>query len=297
MSTASLQLDVESLRTLLTVLDLGGMTRAAERLGMSQSAVSWKIKRLEERVGHPLLVRDGRDLRPTRETRNLLPDARRIVDLHDRAVARLASDGLSGSVRLGSNEEIDPQRMARLLGRFDRTHPNASVEFVIDHSVDLAARLDRGDLDVAILQVDDAGRRDDDLVLWSDELAWVTSAAYPYEQEGGPDCPIPLITFGDLCFYRRVSEPLLEAAGLDFKVAFSGWSTPGLVAAVGAGLGVGILGARYLDHPDLTRWRIGEGLPPLPDVHQVVRVAPMAPAEVADAIIDALEGDLLDPAA
>ena len=48
-----MQLDVESLRTFAAVLDQGTMTAAGESLGMSQSAVSWKIKRLEERVGRP----------------------------------------------------------------------------------------------------------------------------------------------------------------------------------------------------------------------------------------------------
>ena len=59
----ALHLDVESLRAYLAVLDTGGMTRAAERLGMTQSAVSWKIKRLEERLGRPLLIRDGHAVR------------------------------------------------------------------------------------------------------------------------------------------------------------------------------------------------------------------------------------------
>ena len=70
-----MQLDIESLRVYLTVLDAGGMTRAAERLHMGQSAVSRKVSRLEERVGQSLLIRDGHTLRPTRAGRALLPDA------------------------------------------------------------------------------------------------------------------------------------------------------------------------------------------------------------------------------
>ena len=67
-----MQLDVESLRAFAPVLETGGMTRAAERLGISQSAVSWKIKRLEERIGRDLLVRHGRSLRPSRDGEELL---------------------------------------------------------------------------------------------------------------------------------------------------------------------------------------------------------------------------------
>ena len=82
-----MQLDIESLRVYLTVLDAGGMTRAAERLHMGQSAVSRKVSRLEERVGQSLLIRDGHTLRPTRAGRALLPDAREMIDIHDRAAA------------------------------------------------------------------------------------------------------------------------------------------------------------------------------------------------------------------
>ena len=95
------QLDVESLRTLIAVLDWGSMTRAAQQLGMSQSAVSWKIKRLEQRVGRPLLIRDGHDLRPTRDGSALLDDARSIVEIHDRAVQRLSSPEFTGRIRVG----------------------------------------------------------------------------------------------------------------------------------------------------------------------------------------------------
>ena len=63
-----MQLDIESLRAFVTVLQLGGMTAAADALGMSQSAVSWKIKRLEERVGRALLVRDEGSLRRAHAT-------------------------------------------------------------------------------------------------------------------------------------------------------------------------------------------------------------------------------------
>ena len=115
-----MQLDVESLRTFLAVLDQGSMTNAARRLQLSQSAVSWKMKRLEDRVGRPLLIRDGRNLRPTRDGRLLIDEARIIVEAHDRAVARLRSPELSGRVRLGTNEEIAAARLVGIVGRFNR---------------------------------------------------------------------------------------------------------------------------------------------------------------------------------
>ena len=140
-----MQLDVESLRTFTTVLDLGGMTRAAEALDISQSAVSWKIKRLEEKVGRDLLIRDGRTLRPSRDGRELLDYARTIVATHDEAVSRLESSELTGTVKLGTTEEISAARMCDVLARFNRIHPGAMIEFVVDGSSRLDAMLQRTD--------------------------------------------------------------------------------------------------------------------------------------------------------
>lgn len=287
-----LQLDVESLRTLLAVLDHGGMTRAAEHLHLSQSAVSWKIKRLEERVGRPLLIRDGHSLRPTRDARALLDDARSIVELHDRAALRLASTELTGTVKLGSNEEVDPARMAAMLGRFKQTHPGATIEFLIDHTEHLTENLDLAVIDVGIIQVDDHDLRPTDTVLWSDPLRWVRSCEADFDPAG----TVPLITFGEHCFYRKLSEPLLVDAAIDHAVAFSASSISGVRAAVGAGLGVGVLGSRYLD-ADIVPWAPGDDLPALPMIHQIVRTVPGEAADVATALVDAIAAELLDPLA
>lgn len=284
------QLDVESLRVLLAVLDHGGMTRAAERLHLSQSAVSWKIKRLEERIGRPLLIRNGHALRPTRDARALLDDARSIVELHDRAAIRLARTDLAGAVKLGANEEVDPIRMAAMLGRFKRTHPAATIEFVIDHTEHLSDQLDRGVIDVGIIQVDDDDLRDADTVLWTDRLQWVVCCETSFD----PSDTVPLITFGEHCFYRTLSEPQLVEAGIDHAVAFSASSISGVRAAVGAGLGVGVLGSRYLDG-DIVAWPPGADLRALPIIHQIVRTVPGETPAVAAALVDAISAELLDP--
>ena len=285
-----MQLDVESLRTLIAVIDIGSMTRAAEHLDLSQSAVSWKIKRLEERVGRPLLIRDGRTLRPSRDARALLDDARLLVEVHDRAAARLATSELTGTVTLGSNEEVDATRMASLLGRFNRMHPGATIEFVIDHTEKLKSDIQAARVDVAIIQVDDQQLRPGDTVLWSSELRWVTSAEWSYD----PSETVPLVTFGDHCFYRALSEPLLDAAGIDHVVAFSGSSLTGVRAAVAAGLGIGVLAEHYVGD-DVVPWGPGDDLPPLPTAHQIIRTVPGETPDVANELVEAISSEYFEP--
>ena len=94
------RLDIDSLRTLQAIVESGSFTAAAARLHLTQSAVSWKIKRLEERLGHALLVRDGKSVELTEMGRELLLHADKILAAHDEAIAALELRELTGTVRL-----------------------------------------------------------------------------------------------------------------------------------------------------------------------------------------------------
>ena len=281
-----MQLDVESLRTFLAVVDHGGMTRAAEHLDLSQSAVSWKIKRLEARVGKPLLLRDGHSIRPSRDGHALLDDARQMVQIHDNAVCRLQCSDLTGHVKIGANEEVDAGQMASVLGRFKQLHPGATIEFVVAHTEQLVSQVSAGGLDVAVVQVDAEHLLESDELLWTDQLCWATSRECLFA-----DGTVPLITFGDHCFYRPLSEPLLTAAGIDHVAAFAVSSTVGVRAAIEAGLGVGVLSSKYLGG-DVVDWPRAAGLGALPEVHQIARIAPGPQSPIVEALLASVLDEL-----
>ena len=281
-----MQLDIESLRTFAAVIDLGGMTRAAESLQVSQSAVSWKIKRLEQRVGRALLIREGHSLRPSRDGRELLNYARAIVGAHDEAVRRLGSSELTGTVKVGTPEEISTARMCAVLSRFNRIHPKASIEFFVDRSFRLSAMLAHTELDVAVLQVLATDRRPDDRILWQDPLIWVCAPDWTY-QEGS----VPLITFGEGGFYRPLAQQALANAAIPFTIAFSGPSAASVIGAAEAGLGVAVL-AECSVNGDLIRWPRAESIPPLPDSMYVARAAAGEPSVVATELISDIVSEL-----
>lgn len=283
-----MQLDVESLRTYIAVLEWGGMTRAAEHLGLTQSAVSWKIKRLEQRVGRPLLIRDGHTLRPTRDGRILLVEASEMVAAHDRIVHQLESPDFTGTIKVGSNEGIGAPRMASILGRFQRMHPASTIEFVVNQSRLLVPLLERGAIDVAVVQVTPDEQRPDDVVLWSDELRWATHRDMPFE-EG----VVPLITYGENGFYRPVSEPILERHGIRYTYTVSAPTSASVRAAVGAGLGVGVLASWYLDD-EVVEWARAADFEPLPVVRQIVRTVPGEQPDIAGPLIAAIVDEFTD---
>ncbi len=283
-----MQLDVESLRTLLAVLDWGSMTRAAQHLGMSQSAVSWKVKRLEQRVGRPLLRRNGHDLDLTPEGRALIDDARSIVETHDRMVQRLRNPDFTGTLKVGSNEEVGGARLAGILGRFRALHPAATIEFIIDQSRSLRPMLERDRLDVAVIQVTEEEVRPDDAVLWTEQLCWATHRETPY-QEG----TVPLISYGSNGFYRPVIEPILDQAGLRYEYTVAAPTTTAIRAALEAGLGVAVVAERLLDE-EVVEWSRAAELEKLPIACQIVRTSPGPSSAIVHSVVEAIVDEFLD---
>lgn len=91
-------LDVDLLRTFVSVVELGGFTRAAYVLLRRQSTLSLQIKCLEEAVGHRLLERTGRLTRPTMEGAAILPRARQMLDINDQVLVRLDEHKPAGAI-------------------------------------------------------------------------------------------------------------------------------------------------------------------------------------------------------
>ncbi len=282
----TVQLDIESLRVFLAVLDAGGMTKAAERLNLGQSAVSRKIQRLEQRVGRPLLIRDGHALRPTRDGRSLLADARTMVELHDRSVARLQSSDLTGTVKLSCNGEVNTCHIASLLGTFKCRHPGANVEFTLDHSGSLIDWVDSGTIDLAVFQVREKSIRPTDIKLWSEDLCWVTSASNNFSDE-----PVPLIDFGVHCTYNEFTQQILTDAGVRFRSVFSAASSVDVGAAVEAGIGVAVMSSRYIGG-DIVEWQPPVELSPLPQVAQIIRSVPGERPDAVAELIQTIQAEL-----
>ena len=281
-----MQLDIESLRAFLTVLDTGGMTKAAARLDLGQSAVSRKIQRLEQRVGRPLLIRDGHTLRPTRDGRALVNDARSMVELHDRSVARLQSSDLTGTVKLSSNGEVNACQIASILGTFNHRHPGATVEFTLDHSGSLIDWVDAGEIDLAIFQVTDQSLRPTDIALWTQRLYWVTSASVCVS-----DSPVPLIDFGVHCYYNEFTQKILDDAGVDYQTVFSAASSRDVAAAVEHGIGVAVMSSNYLSD-EIIEWAPPTTLDPLPTVTQIIRAVPGERPDAVAALVEMIKNEL-----
>ncbi|MEM9204174.1 MAG: LysR family transcriptional regulator [Actinomycetota bacterium] len=284
-SDGSVRLDVESLRAFRELIAADGFTAAADRLGMTQSAVSHKIRRLEERLGLDLVRREGQGIVLTVDGRDLLDHAEAIVEAHDRAVDALQRSTVSGTVRLGCNEEVAATQVAEVASRFRRTHPDVALEVRVRDSAVVSRWLDDGQVDVALLQVLDTGTalRTDDDVWRRDELTVVQGSGADF----GPVDEVPLISFGPDCLYEPWFASAMAERGRAWRTVMECPSIQGVQAAVEAGLGVAVLNSPNVTD-EMRPCLVLDGLP-LPPVAFVMRSA-VEPG--VDDAIDALRAHL-----
>jgi DNA-binding transcriptional LysR family regulator len=229
-------LDLDLLRSFVSVVDAGGFTRAGERVHRTQSTVSQQIKRLEDTIGRPLLHRTGKRVAPTEEGERLLSYARRILALADEAHQVIAQSPSEGVVRLGLPEDFAASRLAQVLARFARSHQGARLDVRCDLSVRLRDDLDRGELDLVLFKRD-AGERGG-IACWPERLSWIASRRRELDVRRDP---VPLVVFPQGCLYRNRAIHALEAAGRAWYIAYSSPNFYGIQAAVSVGLGVSIL--------------------------------------------------------
>ena len=263
------RLDTEALRTLCAIVDQGGVTRAAKVLGLSQSAVSHKIKRLEQALGSVLLNRPARGALLTDEGARLLPYARRICALQDEALQSLSKRPLSGHIRLGLTEDVTASTLSRLLGRFLRVHPEVSVRSHVRQSLVLQHQLNEGEIDVALLQVFADQVEEGDQLLFRDRLDWVKAADLQLPATG----PIPFLAYDAQCFYQRWAYQPGHHPAPGLRTVLECASSAGIASAVAAGLGVALLPRRYVS-PEMQR--LSAPFPPAPALAYVLRIAPAA---------------------
>ncbi len=260
------RLPIDVLRALLSIVELGSVTRAADSLNLTQSAVSWKIKRLEKQLGRDLIRREGQRLIATSDGAELLIHARRILNSHDEALALFAPSTLEGTVRLGVTEQASLTQLAPILAKFSRQHSNVDVRVVVEQSQALRESLANGALDLALHQDFAHGLSAEDHLLWGERLNWCVPPGWEYTS----DATVALVTYGSGCFYGNLAQDRLQAAGIRCKVAVQCPSTEGVLSAISAGLGIGVVTASNVDRR-VEMSRFFEQRMPLPEVVNVLR--------------------------
>ncbi len=255
----SATLDPDCLKTLVAIAETGSFTAAGERVHRTQSAVSMQMRRLETQLGQKLFQKLGREARLTPEGHLLLGHARRILKAQGEALAAFDRHALDGEVTIAAPDDYAATFLPGILVRFAAHHPRVRVNLLSLTSNEANRRIERGEIDLAL--VTQGHGESGGVVLHREPLVWVGAVGQCAQDED----PLPLAVFHDACIFRRHAIEALDAAGRNWRIAYTNQSIAGVFAAVETGLAVGTILASNL-RPGLTVLGAAEGLPPLPEV-------------------------------
>ncbi|XGC81719.1 LysR family transcriptional regulator [Bdellovibrio bacteriovorus] len=141
------------LTTFVTVISEGSMTAAADKLYLTQPAVSQQIRNLEEDLGVELLVRGVRQIKATPQGEVLYEYAKKIINLTQQAEIAIKSIGhqMKGQLRIGTLNSLGLHLMSPIVGRLMRHNPDLSIKIDYDRGDELIKSFKKGQYDILIL--------------------------------------------------------------------------------------------------------------------------------------------------
>jgi DNA-binding transcriptional LysR family regulator len=281
MPTSPPPFDLDVLRTFVAIVDCGGFTRAAERVGRTQSTVSLQIKKLEDGLGRRVFERDpGQELQLTPDGEILLTYARQMLRLCDEARSRLTEPDVAGLVRLGTPEDFATTHLPNVLARFARAHPRVALEVNCDFTVNLLHDFSKGQYDLVLIKREPQGPIGG-VGVWREILVWTASLQLVLS----PDEPLPLVLAPVPDVYRKRALASLDAIKRPWRIVYTSPSLAGLQAAVKAGLGITVL-PKEMVPPGFVLLGPEHELPPLPDTEIVLYRAPGALPRAAELLAE-----------
>jgi DNA-binding transcriptional LysR family regulator len=256
----SINLPTDTLRAFISVIDLGGFTRAAEALGRTQPAISLQMRRLEDIVGAKLITANGRELVLTEPGEALALYARQMLRLNDEAVAHFTGRSATGTLRIGLPTDFSVAYLQEVISDFARALPDLRIEVHCDLSRHVLDRLHADDLDIAVGIL--TSNHNPYLVRsWEERPLWTAAR----EGEIHRKSPVPLASHPEGCEYRSRMIAGLRSIGREWRIVYTNPGISGLQRAVSAGLGISAL-TRKTMLPDMQVLVPAQGFPVLESI-------------------------------
>jgi DNA-binding transcriptional LysR family regulator len=279
--------DLDLLRSFIAIAEERSFTRAAARVGRTQSAVSLQMQRLEGLLGHTVILRGkGGSVELNQDGLYLLGRARELLALNDDIMSSMRAAPVGGTVRLGIPVELSSRFLARILDRFSHAAPAVEVEVEVASSCSMAVKLKNAELDLVVLREGLEPRQWPALEIWRSPMKWVTSEVHrqhlrdPLPLANSPaHCPWSPSELKECQWYMIVIRAL-EQSGRRYRTVSTSTTMQGLLAAAQAGLAVtnAFADDRLLE--GLRTVREDEGMPALPECRYLMLKArePRQPA-------------------
>ncbi|SEL18482.1 DNA-binding transcriptional regulator, LysR family [Roseovarius azorensis] len=247
------RMNLEQIRTFLAVVRLGGVSKAAQVLNLTQPAVTTRIRNLEQSLGADLFDRTGSGMRLTKRGELLLKYAEQFEQLGELVQKDVIEpEGTEGRLRLGVSETIAQCWLPEFIARLHQIYPRLEIEINVDISMNLRAGLLDREIDLAILLGPVSDHAVDNIELPGFDLAWYQAPGS--DHGGGASAGYfsrPVITYArNTRPYRELKSELFRRVGPGIAL-FPSSSLSACFRLVEAGLGVAALpralGAAYVE--------------------------------------------------
>jgi len=248
-------LDIGALRSFVTIAETGGVTRAAAKLNLTQSAVSMQIRRLETALEHPLLARAGRGVELTHHGEKLLSYGRNLLAINDEVLRRMTHEPIEGELVMGVPPDIIFPYITRVLITFNAIFPKIRINLIVGSTVKLLDDFANGQIDLA-LTTDIDGKNGEKLLTLP--LKWYGSI----DSKVCKTRPLPL-AFDRQCRFRQMTLDALERSNIPWDMTNDNINYHGFMPFISADLAV-TTALQGTAQPDWQEVPSGAGLPNLP---------------------------------
>jgi LysR family transcriptional regulator, transcriptional activator of the cysJI operon len=290
-------MDTRQLAAFVAVVERRSFSQAAERLGVTQPAVSLQVRALEKRLGTQLLDRSGRRVEPTEAGLRVYRGAQKLLSLEEQLLDEVAGEGegeLTGELRIGASTGPAAVVVPLLLGEFQRQHPEVRIALTVSDTQSIVDRVAARDLELGIVGAARRQRAVRFEPFFEDEVILACPPGHPF---AGRTVTLDelrdesLIVMQEGAGVRQIVEDELRALGTrlrDLDVRLELGLQESVRSAVQAGFGVTFI-SRTAVEPELAAGTLSaarvKGLEAKREI-SLARAAGRSPTRVADAFVE-----------
>lgn len=240
-------MDVADLRVFKSVIDEGGVIRAASKLHRVPSSVTTRIKQLEASMGVKLFHRDRQRLHLSPAGELLRDYAERLIQLSEEARDVVSGTAPRGVFKLGALESTTASRLPPILAGFHGRYPDVRLELTTGTNDALVNQLVERKIDAAFIAEPPVVRSLDHAAVFFERLILISSPDHPPIKHPRDAEGASIIAFPEGCAYRRMLQRWLGRDSLAPLRVLDLSSYHAIVACVTAGAGIALVPEAVLD--------------------------------------------------
>ena len=241
-------MDNQNLKAFITVAEIGSFSEAADRLYLTQSAISKRIALLEQQIGKRLFDRIARQVSLTEAGNELLPRARRILQEYENALQAIndLSGEASGTLRLAISHHLGLHRLPPILKQFAQQYPDVTLDIEFMDSEKAYEKILHGESEVAVITLAlESHHNINSKKIWNDPLRFICAQDHPLAALKQPAlqdlAEYPIILPGLNTYTGRIIQNLFQKEGIPLKAPMSTNYLETISTMVEIGLGWSVL--------------------------------------------------------